>query len=95
MASGAAIIGTMGLSLAAIAWWGPIAIVGGAAGGLVVAYVVLAVAGGGGTRGRRPGRLVFERTEKTNYPVLNPTAFLVFFGVLGLIIGLAIGLSVD
>ena len=83
----------MGALLADIAWWGPIAIVAGAIVGIVVAYVVLAVAGGrpGGARSAR--RLAFETTDKTNYPVLNPAAFIVFFGALGLIIGLAIGLS--
>jgi len=85
----------MAALLADIAWWGPIAIVGGAVAGIVVAYVALGVAGGrpGGTRASR--RLAFERTDKTNYPVLNPAAFIVFLGALGLIVGLAVGLSVN
>jgi hypothetical protein len=83
----------MAAPLGDIAWWGPIAIIGGAAVGLIVAYLVLAVAGGNQRRRRGSEALAFERTDKTNYPSLNPAAFLVFFGAIGLVVGLAIGLS--
>lgn len=95
-AGGGAIIAAMGApAIADIAWWGPIAIVGGAVAGLGVAYLVLAIAGGRRRRSQVEGRLAFERTDKTNYPVLNPAAFLVAFGAVGLIVGLAVGLSVN
>jgi len=83
----------MAVVLADIAWWGPIAIIGGAIIGLAVAYLALAIAGGrpGGTQTSR--RLAFETTNKTNYPVLNPVAFLVVLGAIGLIVGLAVALS--
>ena len=88
-----AILAAMTLPLGDVAWWAPIAIVGGALAGIVIAFLVLEVAGGrpGATRTGR--RLAFERTDKTNYPVLNPAAFIVFFGAIGLIVGLAVGLS--
>jgi hypothetical protein len=83
----------MSTVIAGIAWWGPIAIAGGAAAGLLVAYLVLVFAGGAPTGSPISRRLAFERTEKTNYPTLNPAAFLFVFGVIGLIVGLAVGLS--
>jgi hypothetical protein len=84
-----------------VSWWGPLAIIGGAVAGLGVGYLLLAAAGGtrtgrartAGPRAR--GRTAFERTEKTNYPRLNPAAFVVLFLVVALIVGLSIGLSND
>lgn len=83
----------MGTVLASIAWWGPLAIVAGAAAGLLVAYLVLVFAGGSPTGSPILRRLAFERTEKTNYPTVNPAAFLVVLGAIGLIAGLSIALS--
>jgi hypothetical protein len=82
-----------------MSWWGPLAIIGGALVGLAVGYLLLAAAGGSRAGGARAaesqaaGPMAFERTEKTNYPRLNPVAFLVAFLLLALVIGLAIGLS--
>ncbi len=80
--------------LADVSWWAPIAIIGGAALGAAVGYVLLAVVG----TPRRPAsasKVDWERTDKTNYPSWNPAAFVLLLAAVGLIVGLAVGLSVD
>ncbi len=80
--------------LADVAWWAPLAIAGGALGGAVVGYLLLAVVGGT----RRPAgtsRIAYERTDKTNYTVWNPAAFLAAAAIVALIVGLSVGLSLD
>lgn len=80
--------------IADVAWWAPLAIIGGAIGGAVVGYLLLAAAG----TTRRPAsasKIAYERTDKTNYTVWNPLAFLVIAAVIALIVGLAVGLSAD
>lgn len=80
--------------LADVAWWAPLAIIGGALGGAVVGYLLFAASGSA----RRPAtasRIDYQRTDKTNYTAWNPVAFLVVLGIIGLIVGLSVGLSVD
>ena len=84
----------MGAFVLAVAWWAPLAIIGGALAGLAVGYLLLAAAGGPRTRSGT-GSLAYERTDKTNYPTFNVAALIVFLGIVGLIIGLAVGLSAD
>jgi hypothetical protein len=77
--------------LADVAWWAPLAIIGGAIFGAVVGYLLLVVVGGA----RRPAKASstdYERTDKTNYATWNPVAFLVIGAVIALIVGLAVGL---
>jgi hypothetical protein len=84
----------MSIVLGEVAWWAPLAIVGGALLGAVFGYALLAAVG----VTRRPAeadRLSYERTDRTNYPRWNPAAFLVGIAVVGLIAGLAIGLALD
>jgi hypothetical protein len=83
--------------LLAVAWWAPLAIIGGAFGGAAIGYLLLVAAGG--TR-RTPGesgdhRTPFARAEDTSDLAWNPAAFLAVGSALAIIIGLAIGLSVD
>jgi hypothetical protein len=86
----------MGIVIAHVAWWGPVAIAGGAVGGLATGFLLLAIVGGPRSGGSRISeRVHFERTEKTNYPRLNPAAFIAVFAFVALIVGLAVGLSVD
>jgi hypothetical protein len=81
--------------LLAVAWWAPLAIVGGALVGAVVGYLLLASTGSERHGSAQPaGRLSWHRTDKTNYPTWNPVAFLVIVGVVALVVGLAVGLSV-
>ena len=80
----------------AVAWWAPLAIIGGALGGGVVGYLLLAATGPG--RPHREtggaGRLRFERTEGSALDLpANPWAYLVVGGAVALVVGLAIGLS--
>jgi hypothetical protein len=78
--------------LAEVAWWAPIAIIGGAVAGAAVGYVLLAVVG----TTRRPtesSKTDWERTDKTNYPSWNPAAFVAALAAIGLVVGLAVGLS--
>lgn len=80
-----------GIVLADVAWWAPIAIIGGAVAGASVGYVLLLVG-----RPRRTGeasRIDWERTDRTNYPSWNPAAFALALAAIGLIAGLAVGLS--
>ena len=82
--------------IADIAWWAPLAIIGGAVAGLAAGYALLELAGGSCAGGRSAGdRIGYERTDKTNYPKLNVAAFVFFLGVVALIVGLSIGLSND
>jgi hypothetical protein len=78
---------------ASLAWWGPIAIVGGALGGIVLAYAMLSLAGGPSRRSALSRRIGWQRTEQTNYPRINLTAYMVALGAVALIVGLSIGLS--
>ena len=81
--------------LLAVAWWAPLAIIGGALVGVGVGYLLLAFTET--SRSRRsatPEQLRYGRTDKTNYPSWNPLAFLAIGGVIALIVGLAVGLSV-
>lgn len=80
------------IALASVAWWAPIAIVGGAVAGAAVGYGLL-VAVGTSRRSTAAGKVDWERTDKTNYPSWNPTAFILVLGAIGLIAGLAVGLS--
>jgi hypothetical protein len=82
--------------VADVAWWGPLAIAGGAVAGLATGFLLLAIVAGPRSSGSQiSDRVSFERTEKTNYPRLNPAAFVVVFAIVALIVGLAVGLSVD
>jgi hypothetical protein len=81
----------MRLLLADVAWWAPLAIIGGALAGLAAGYLLLELAGGS----RSVDRIGYERTDKTNYPRLNPAAFVLLLVIVGLIVGLSIGLSND
>lgn len=86
----------MRVVLADVAWWAPLAIIGGAVAGLAAGYALLEIAGGSRVGGRRiADRIRYERTDKTNYPRLNPAAFVVFLVIIGLVVGLSIGLSGD
>jgi hypothetical protein len=79
----------------AVAWWAPLAIIGGALVGAGVAYLLLAWTGGG--RARESGassRLRFEQAESAADLKWNPWAFLVIGGIVALVVGLSIGLSV-
>jgi hypothetical protein len=78
--------------LADVAWWAPIAIIGGAVAGAAVGYLLLAVVGAP-RRSSETSKLDWERTDKTNYPSWNPVAFVLALAAIGLIAGLAIGLS--
>ena len=78
-----------------IAWWGPLAIIGGALVGLVVGYVLLAAQGAPRSGGPVAERLRFERTDKTNYPRPNLAAMVVLLAVIGLVVGLSVGLSAE
>jgi hypothetical protein len=78
-----------------VAWWAPLAIIGGALGGAFVGYLLLA--GSGPSRPRRSadeGRLGFERAERSADLSWNPWAFAVVAGAVALIVGLSVGLSV-
>jgi hypothetical protein len=80
--------------VADVAWWAPLAIIGGAVLGGAVGYLLFVMVGAP----RRPAsasRTGWERTDKTNYAVWNPVAFLVIGGIVALIVGLSVGLSVD
>lgn len=78
--------------LANVAWWAPIAIVGGAVAGAAVGYLLLAVVGS--TRSSTDAsKIDWERTDKTNYPAWNPAAFILALAAVGLVAGLAVGLS--
>ena len=82
--------------VADVAWWAPLAIIGGAVAGLAAGYVLLELAGGSRGSGRNSSdRIGYERTDKTNYPKLNLAAFVFFLAVVALIVGLSIGLSND
>jgi hypothetical protein len=84
------------LILGDIAWWGPLAIIGGAVLGVAAGFLLLAIVGspsGGGSRGA--DRIRFERTSKTNYPRPNLAAFVVLICLVALVVGLALGLSAD
>jgi hypothetical protein len=83
------------LIVADIAWWGPLAIIGGALAGLVVGYVLLAAQGTPRSGGPIAERLRFERTDKTNYPRPNLAAIVMVLAVIGLVVGLSVGLSAD
>jgi hypothetical protein len=82
-----------GIVLADVAWWAPIAIIGGAVGGAAVGYLLLVVVGGTPRRSSETSKIDWERTDKTNYPSWNPAAFVVALAAIGLIAGLAVGLS--
>lgn len=84
----------MGTPLFAVAWWAPLAIVGGAAAGIAISYLMLVFLGSP-QPSARARRLRFEPTDRTNYVQPNVAAYVVVFGVVALIVGLAIGLSVD
>jgi hypothetical protein len=82
--------------LADVAWWGPLAIIGGAVLGLAAGFLLLALVGSPTGGGSRPAdRIRFERTSKTNYPRPNLAAFVVVICVVALVVGLALGLSAD
>jgi len=81
-----------GIVLADVAWWAPIAIIGGAVGGAAVGYLLLVVVGAP-RRSSETTKIDWERTDKTNYPSWNPAAFVLALAAIGLIAGLAIGLS--
>jgi hypothetical protein len=84
----------MRLVIAEVAWWAPLAIIGGALIGLAAGYALLELAGGSRVGGRGTAdRIGYERTDKTNYPKLNIAAFVIVLGAVGLIVGLAVGLS--
>jgi hypothetical protein len=84
-----------GLPLADVAWWAPLAIIGGALGGALVGYLLLVAVGSSRRRPADTGRTGWERTDKTNYTVWNPAAFLAVGAAVALVVGLAVGLSVD
>jgi hypothetical protein len=83
--------------LLAVAWWAPLAIVGGALGGAAIGYLLLVATGGS----RRPPaesrgqRTPFARAEDTSDLAWNPAAFLAVGAAVAIIVGLAIGLSAD
>jgi hypothetical protein len=81
--------------LADIAWWGPIAIIGGALFGLVLGYLLLAIVGSPSGGSGVAQRIGFEETDKTNYPRPNVAALVAILAVIALVVGLAIGLSAD
>jgi len=83
------------LVLGDIAWWGPIAIVGGGVLGLLAGYLLLAFVGSPGGGSQTAERIRFEPTSQTNYTRPNPAALIVAFGIVALVVGLAVGLSVD
>jgi hypothetical protein len=85
----------MSLVLADIAWWAPLAIIGGALVGLVAGYLLLAFVGNPAGGSQVSERIRFEETSKSNYPRPNVAAFVVVLGAIALIVGLAVGLSVD
>lgn len=80
-----------GIVLADVAWWAPIAIIGGAVAGAAVGYVLLVV--GAPRRTGETSKIDWERTDKTNYPSWNPAAFVLTLVAIGLVAGLAVGLS--
>lgn len=80
------------MGVLAIAWWGPIAIVGGAVAGIAISYLLLVFLGAP-PLSRRARRVRYEPTDRTNYPDLNPVAFIVAFALVGLVVGLSVGLS--
>lgn len=80
-----------GIVLADVAWWAPIAIIGGAVVGASVGYVLLVA--GRPRRTSETSKVDWERTDKTNYPSWNPAAFVLTLAAIGLIAGLAVGLS--
>jgi hypothetical protein len=82
----------MTVPLADVAWWAPLAIVGGALGGAAVGYLVFVALGPAGRRSG-PSRTAYERTDTTSYSSWNPMAFLVAGAIVAVIAGLAIGLS--
>jgi hypothetical protein len=81
-----------GVLLADVAWWAPIAIIGGAVAGAAVGYLLLVVVGTP-RRSTESSRIDWEPTDKTNYPSWNPRAFVLVLAAIGLIAGLAVGLS--
>jgi hypothetical protein len=81
-----------GIVLADVAWWAPIAIIGGAVAGAAVGYLLLMLVGAP-RRSTETSKIDWERTDKTNYPSWNPAAFVIALAVIGLIAGLAAGLS--
>jgi hypothetical protein len=82
--------------LADVAWWGPLAIIGGAVLGFLAGYLLLALVGSPtGDGSRAADRIRFERTSKTNYPRPNLAAFVVVICIVALVVGLALGLSAD
>jgi hypothetical protein len=84
----------MGVPLADVAWWAPIAIIGGAVAGAVVGYLLL-VATSPARHSADTTSASWQRTDKTNYPSWNPAAFLTVGAVIALVVGLSLGLSLD
>ena len=85
----------MSLVLGDIAWWAPLAIIGGALIGLVAGYLLLVFVGNPAGGSRAAERIRFEETSQSNYPRPNVAAFVVVLAVIALIVGLAVGLSAD
>jgi surface antigen len=91
-----AIIAPMGGVPLAVAWWAPLAIIGGALAGAVVGYLLLASGGADRSRDAESAeRIGFERAESPTDLAWNRWAFVVVGGVVALVVGLSIGLSVD
>ena len=85
----------------AVAWWAPLAIVGGALVGAGLGYLLLAWAGSGESTEARAqpqqsqgaGAPSYERAKSTTDVRWNPWAFVVAGAIVALIVGLSIGLS--
>jgi hypothetical protein len=83
------------LVLGEIAWWGPIAIIGGGVLGFLAGYLLLAFVGTPSGGSGAAERIRYERTSQTNYTRPNPAALVAAFCIVALVVGLAIGLSAD
>jgi hypothetical protein len=81
----------------AVAWWAPIAIIGGALAGAFVGYLLLLWAGGPSPReATATGKHGYVRAEESSRDVRwNPWAFAVAGALIALVVGLSIGLSLD
>jgi hypothetical protein len=84
-------------ALLAVAWWAPLAIIGGALGGAAIGYLLLVSTGGGRRHaaGDRSEQARFARAQDTSDLTWNPAAFLAVGAAIAIVVGLAIGLSID
>jgi uncharacterized protein YqhQ len=78
-----------------MSWWGPLAIIGGALLGLGIGLALVGGKQAAGVRRRSEGGVAYEQAPSTSELKLNPWPFFVIGGIIALIVGLAVGLSLN